>query len=426
MIITRGPADRPDRPADGSGSGVTGVGALLHDPALVRGLTRQRLSRRNLFRLAGLSGATVLAAACGEGAGPGGPGAADDVAAFWSGRERAGGLDFANWRFYMDVGASGSGHPSLELFTRETGIQVRYHEAIRDNESFFSGVRADLAAGRSIGYDLMVLTNGNVQSRVIELGYLAPLDHGRLPMFAAEAAPSVKDPAYDPGNRFTVAWQSGITGIAYDPTRTGREISRFADLFDPAFAGRVGMFGENEDLPNLALLGIGVPPASSTPDDWRRAAEKLHQQRDTGIVRRYYEQDYIDSLTAGELWISMAWSGDVYQRLAAGANLKFVVPEEGGLIWTDSMCIPVTAQNPVDAITYMDFVYRPDVAGMLAEDIRYLTPVPAARGHVSPALAGSPLLFPTRAELDRVHRYRVLTAAEETEWNRIFQPVYQR
>ncbi|WP_018504119.1 polyamine ABC transporter substrate-binding protein [Parafrankia discariae] len=395
------------------------------DPALLRGLTRRRFDRRDLLRLTGAAGGAAFLAACGVGGEAGDSARAGDVAGYWSGRDKAGTLDFANWPLYMDVGATDTEHPSLDLFTRETDIKVTYHEVIRDNESFFAQIRPGLAGDRPIGYDLMVLTNGITLSRVIQLGYLAPLDHARLPAFAANADPSVKDPAYDPGNQFTVAWQSGITGIAYDPERTGREITGFADLMDPAFAGRVGMFGENQELPNLALLGIGVAPADSTPRDWRRAADRLIEQRDAGIVRRYYDQRYIDSLARGELWISMAWSGDVHQRLAAGTRLKFVVPEEGGLIWTDSMCIPKTAKHPVDALSYMDFVYRPDVAGMLAEHINYLTPVPAARDHVSAELAESTLLFPTRAELDRVHRFRMLTTEEEAEWNRIFQPVYQ-
>lgn len=392
--------------------------------ALLRGLTGRRLNRRSLFRFAGLTGGAALLAACG-GSGGGGDEDATAVESFWKGRKQAGVLDFANWPLYMDVGATAAEHPSLDLFTEATGIKVNYHEVIQESESFFAQIRPGLARSEPIGYDLIVLTNGIVLSRMIRLGYLAPLDHSRLPTFAANADPSVKDPSYDPGNQFTVAWQSGITGIAYDPEKTGREITSFEDLFDPAFAGRVGMFGENQELPNFALLGIGVAPEESSPDDWRRAADRLIEQQTAGIIRRYYDQSYIDALATGELWLSMAWSGDVYQQIAAGRNLRFTVPREGGLIWTDSLCIPKTALHPVDAIAYMDFVYRPEIAGMLAEALNFITPVPAAAEHVSPELAKSTLLFPTRVELDRVRRFRVLTAEEETEWNEIFRPVYQ-
>ncbi|MCM3922741.1 spermidine/putrescine ABC transporter substrate-binding protein [Frankia sp. AiPs1] len=412
------------RSGDDRGHGGDLRAAALADPAMLRGLTQARFGRRGLLRFAGLAGGATLLAACGV-SGEKKDSAGDDAASFWRDRTKAGTLDFANWPLYMDVGSTDSDHPSLDVFTKKTGIKVTYREVIQDNESFFAQIRPTLAAGKSIGYDLMVLTNGITLSRVMQLGYLAPLDHARLPTFAANASPNVRNPTYDPGNAYTIPWQSGLTGIAYDPAKTGREITSYNDLFDPKFAGKVGMFGDNQDLPNLALLGIGVEPAKSTPDDWKKAAAKLTAQRRDGIVRKYYDQSYIDALAGGDLWISMAWSGDVYQQIATGTNLKFVVPSEGGLLWTDNMCIPKTAPHPVDAISYMDFVYRPEIAGMLTEYINYITPVPTAAEHVPADLAKSTLLFPSADELSRVSRFRVLTTAEETEWNRIFQPVYQ-
>jgi spermidine/putrescine transport system substrate-binding protein len=394
------------------------------DPALLRGLTQPRLGRRDVFRLGGLAGAAALLAACGV------KGEKKDDAGvaptdFWSGKTKANTLDFSNWPLYIDVSEDGKSYPSLDKFKEDTGIKVNYREDIQDNESYFGKVRPSLAAGKSIGADLIVITNGIFLDKFIQLGYLAPLDQTKLPTFAANADASVKNPSYDPGNKYTVAWQSGLTGIAYDPDKTGREITSYEDLFDRKFAGHVGMFGDNLDLPNLALVGMGVDPAKSTPDDWKKAADKLNKQRTDGIVRKYYTQDYIDALASGDLWISMAWSGDVYQQLASGKNLRFVVPEQGGILWTDNMCIPITAQHPVDAITYMDYVYKPEIAAMLAEYINYITPVPAAKSQVSAALADSTLIFPSEGDLAKTHRFRVLTTDEETEWNKIFQPVYQ-
>ncbi|MBX6390818.1 MAG: spermidine/putrescine ABC transporter substrate-binding protein [Frankia sp.] len=406
---------------------MTSHGINPADPALLRGLTQRRIGRRDVFRLGGLAGAAAFLAACGvEGEGStGDQGGVSDVEAFWSGKTQANQLNIANWPLYIDVAEDGS-NPSLERFEEETGIKVTYREVINDNASFFAQIRPALAANQSIGHDLIVMTNGLELDRIISLGYLAPLDHSLLPTFAQYADSSVKDPTYDRNNRFTIAYQSGFTGVAYNRELTGRDLTSFEDLFDPTFAGHVGMFSDNQDLPNLALLGIGVDPATSTPDDWRRAAEKLIKQRDDGIVRDYYDQSYIDALANGDLWVSMAWSGDVYQQQISGVDLQFIVPQEGGIIWTDNMCIPRTAEHPVDAITYMDFVYNPEIAAMLADYINYITPVQdAAKPLVDPEIAESPLVFPTKTDLLNVHRYRVLTTEEETEWNEIFQPVYQ-
>jgi spermidine/putrescine transport system substrate-binding protein len=103
------------------------------------------------------------------------------------------------------------------------------------------------------------------------------------------------------------------------------------------------------------------------------------------------------------------------------------------------MCIPKHAQHPLDAITYMDFVYKPEIAAMLAEYINYITPASGvqpiiqqdaaqAKGSDKKALeylATSPLIFPKPADFSNLHRYRVLTADEEKTWNSIFEPIYQ-
>jgi spermidine/putrescine transport system substrate-binding protein len=409
---------------------------------LLRGMTSSRLSRRAALQLGGASALALTLAACGvsggKKSGKTGTAAVDAAKAFWAGKAKAGSLDFANWPLYMDVSDSNKNdHPSIDLFTKQTGIKVKYSEVIQENASFFGKIQPELSAGQSIGYDLMVITNGLYLDKLKELGYLVPLDQSRMTNFYKNASPLVKNPSYDPGNVYSMAWQSGITGIGYDPKRTGRELTSWADLKDPAFKGKIGMFGDTADLPNSALLAVGVKPETSTEADWRKAADWLTKQRP--LVRKYYEQDYIDPLSKGDIWASMAWSGDIFQANASGATLKFVVPTEGAAIWTDNLCIPTGAAHPVDAMTYMDFVYQPDIAAMLAEYINYITPVPGAADVIRQdaaklsgsdktdleALATSPLIFPTSDDNSRLHRYRVLTPAEEKTWNSIFEPIYQ-
>lgn len=414
------------------------------DPAFLRGMTQPRLSRRQFLRYTSVGAGTLslsaILAACGSDTAE--PGTSQAAGAFDG--EPTGTLEFANWPLYMDQ-AKVDGkiiHPSLDLFTEESGIQVNYHEVIQDNFQFFGKIQPQMAAGESIGYDLMVLTNTPVFSRMVKLGYLTPLDHSLLPNFEKYANPAVKDPSYDPGNEFTLAWQSGFTGIAYNPKLTGREITSFQDLLDPAFAGKVGMLGDTLDLPNFALVGMGINPETSTPDDWQAAADLLAQQRDDGIVRQYYTQNWINALSNGDVALTMGWSGDVFQTNLSGDadGLQFVIPDEGGILWTDNMMIPAHAEHPLDAITYMDFVYRPDVAAMMTEWINYISPVPAATEVIEKDAAAadspedkeylqnvlaSPMVFPPQDLLDRSYAYRVLDETEEAEWNALFQPIYQ-
>jgi spermidine/putrescine transport system substrate-binding protein len=396
------------------------------DAAWMRGLTQRRFSRRDALRYAGVGGGAVglsaFLAACGVSSGKA---KQTDVQKFWADKKQTGQLDFANWPYYIDVPDKGPGHPSLALFTKQTGIKVKYREVIQDDGSFYGKIQPVLAAGQSIGYDLMVITNGLYLDKLIQQNFLVPLDLSQVPNFTANASPAVKNPSYDPGNKYTVAWQSGMTGIGYNPKYIKRPITSYEDLFDPAFKGKIGMFGDNQDLPNLALQGIGINPETSTLDDWKRAAAKLKSQQG---VRKYYEQDYIEPLSKGDIWISMAWSGDIFQANASnpGLGLKFAIPKEGGLIWTDNMCIPIHAAHPVDTLKYMNFVYDPKPAAMLTAYINYVTPVPGSKEFITdPELKTDPLIFPTEDTLKQVKRYRVLNATEERQWNALFEPIFQ-
>lgn len=404
------------------------------DPALHRGLTQSRLSRRRLLAYAGVGVASLglpeLLAACG-GTKAAVPQASGSAGFDWGAQRLTGSFTFANWPLYVDrKKVNGKEvHPSLDLFTKRTGIDVKYLEAIEDYASFFAKIRLLLGGGQPTGYDLIVMGFPKWLPAMIANDYLVPLDHAKLPNFASYAAPKYTDPVYDPGNTYSIPYQSGITGIGYDPRLTGREITSVKDLFDPAFKGRVGMFGDTEDMPNLTLLGMGVEPSESTEKDWRAAADLLLTQRNDGIVRQYFGQNYVQALSSGNVALTMAWSADILQLQLSGLpQLRFVVPDEGALLWTDSMCIPVLAEHPLDALTFMNFVYQPEVAAMIVGWIQNVSPVPDAQQVLrrqGSAAAESPLVFPTKAMYDRLHGYRVLGTEEQKVWDGIFQPIYQ-
>ena len=369
--------------------------------------------------------------ACGV-AGTRGTGWKDDFdwKAWWSKQTRQGTFDFANWPLYIDRTKDGS--PTLNDFGAKYGITVNYRPVIQDNASFFAQISPVLQAEQSIGYDLIVISDGWELTQMIENHWLIPLDHSRLPNFHRHASETVRDPVFDPGNEFTVAWQSGMTGIAYDPERIGREITSVKDLFDPAFVGKVGMMADNTELGSAGMLALGIPPSTSTPADWKRAAKLLGKQRDDGIVRQYYDQSYIKALQQGDTWISMAWSGDVFQAQVSGnSNLKFVVPDEGAMFWHDNCMIPLHAAHPVDAIEWVDYSYRPQVQALITDWVNYVSPVPAAKPIIAnqlddPTVADSPLVFPDAAiDKQLVAYYDFKGIDDHEEWASIFDPIIQ-
>jgi spermidine/putrescine transport system substrate-binding protein len=198
------------------------------------------------------------------------------------------------------------------------------------------------------------------------------------------------------------------------------------------------MRADTQDLGNFGLLKLGIKPETSSLADWQAAGKALTQQRDAGLVRGYYGQSYIDELTSGNTWISMAWSGDIFQQnLSSGSALKFVIPDEGGTLWTDNMMIPKYAQNPVDAMMLMDWYYRPQIAAQLTESINYISAVPAAQPiiardaakasgssrRVLHEVATSELVWPTPVDYQRLHNYPDVSGKLQARYEAIFNPV---
>jgi spermidine/putrescine transport system substrate-binding protein len=406
---------------------------------------------------AGALSLSLVLVACGiepqeSGGGGGGGPSADPSAAGSSapsadavgGGEPEDNLEFANWPLYIDQDDDGNS-PTIQQFEEAMGVDVNYTEAIEDNNSFFGTIQPALAAGDDTGYDIIVMTDWMI-GNMARLGYLEPIDVERdVPNFVANADPVYLERSYDPGNQYSVPWQSGITGIGYNPALVDEEITSWAQLLDPAFiekyCGQIGMFVDARDAISSALLYNGVVPADSTMEDVEAAQQVLLDQ--APCVRDYYGNEYAQGLADGSLAITMAWSGDVFQLQFDNPDLQFVVPEEGAILWTDNMAIPKGAQHPNAALEMMNYVYDPEVAAQIAEYVNYITAVPGAQeiisGHADDAeaegdqetadylraVADSPLVFPTQDMLDRLHSYKVLDEEEEQTWNELFNEVIE-
>lgn len=396
-------------------------------------ITRRDMLHRMGIGLGGLSMAAWLAACGVTGEGNGGNGDGKEEKDTLTTNQLNGELNFANWPLYID--RAGKKRPTLEDFQKATGTKINYREVIQDNQSFFGQIREPLDAGQAIEWDLIVVTDWMI-AKLARLDYLEQLDISKIPNFEANAGEIYKDPIYDPGNKHSVPWQSGITGIGYNPKLTGREISSFEDLFDPEFEGKVGMFTEMYDTMNLTLLGLGIQPEDATLDDVEAARDKLIEQRDAGIVRQYYGNEYADALVREDIALTMAWSGDIFQLKFDKPELEFVVPDEGGILWVDNLAIPQNAPNPIDAMQFMDFVYDPQIAAQITGWVNYICPVPAAKDLLIQQaededdpyykqVAESPLVFPTPEMEARLSHYKTLPEEEEAQWNDLFNEVIQ-
>ena len=421
------------------------------EQAAVQRALEYRLTRRSLLKGAGAGiagfGLASLLAACGsdDGGTSGGEATASQNV---FGGQPGDTLNFANWPAYMDQAKDKDGnvyHPTLRTFEQQTGIKVNYTDVINDNAEFFGKIQPLLAGGDDPGYDLIVISAGRYFTTLANNGWVYELDPTKRPNFDANAASWAKDPFYDPGNKYGMAWQSGITGIGYNTKLVNGSITKMDDLANPAKVGTnsVGMI--TEDMPNLVMINLGIDPTTSGPDEWKEAAAWLQMQKESGTVRAYYGNDYLPDLQEGNLKASMAWSGDVlYSNVWLLLDMEYVFPEGGALLFIDNMMVPAGAQNPVGAAEIMDFYYEPENAKKLTEWILYMSPVPQTqklimedaeknfdqgyKGYARKleATANSPFLYPDEEFLSRTSwGFADWTDETAEEWDSIFLPISQ-
>jgi spermidine/putrescine transport system substrate-binding protein len=366
----------------------------------------ERLDRQELLRR-GLAGAALVGvpgflAACGGG---GIKGAASSGTTTQS-QTLAKTLNFSNWPLYIDVNEKTKRHPSLDQFTKATGVKVNYVEDINDNPSFFGKIEGPLSRGQSIHRDIIVMTDSSgLPARMIGLGWLEKLDKSAIPNIK-NLIPTQQHPSWDPNRDYSLPWQSGMTGIGYDPQKAGEVTSVKQLLTDPKLKGKVTLLTEMSDTMGLAMLANGDDPSNVTDAAFKRAADLVQKAVKSGQVRQFTGNDYAPLLAKGDVWAAFAWSGDMVQLQADHPHLKWVLPKEGGMIWTDNMLIP-KGGDVFTASTYMNFYYQPAIAAEVEDYVNYICPVAGAAKVLEksdPSVAENPLIFPTKQMLAGAHQ----------------------
>jgi spermidine/putrescine transport system substrate-binding protein len=388
----------------------------MNDP-----LTRLQLLRRLAAGGATLSLPAILAA-CGGGAGiEGEAGDTGGGEATTVKQVLADKLVFANWPLYIDQ--KGKRRPTLEDFEKATGVKVQYIEEVNDNEEWFGKYQAQLSQGQDIDRDLTALTDW-MAGRMVRLGYVEKKDKSAIPN-EKNLTPALQHPSWDPNREYSLPWQSGMTGIAYNPKFTGGPITSIEQLFsDTKIKGKVTCLTEMPDSIGLIMQANGDDPAKVQPDTFDRAISTLQDAVDSGQIRRFTGNDYLEDFPAGNAWAGMTWSGDVAQLQTDTPGLEWVLPDDGGMIWTDNMLIP-TGGDVFTASTFMNFVYDPKIAAQIEAWVNYICPVEGAKEEmvkIDPSLAKNPRIFPTEEMLANVKAFDT-EAADNTDFKEKFQAV---
>ena len=390
--------------------------------ALLRGLTTRRAVMTGALGL----GATAALAACGS-EGTGGDNASGSAtptakaATDMSDTEKV--VNWSNWPEYIDLSDDEKSRPSIDAFTKKSGIKVNYTEDYNDNDEFYAKVRPLLDGGQDTGRDVWCSTDWMV-ARLIRQGYVQKLDTANIPN-VKNLQDSLKDVEFDKGRVYSLPWQSGFAGIAYNLDATGgKKIETITQLLtDPDLKGKVTLLTEMRDTIGLVLCEMGKDPANFTDADFDAAIAMVQKAKDAGQIKGFTGNEYTDGLTKGDIAACVAWTGDVVQLQFDNDKVQYVLPQAGFTLWSDNFVIPALAKHKKNAEALINYYYDPEVMAPVEAYVNYIPPVKGTKEALTksdPDTADNPLIFPSEEVLSRSKVFRGLTAEEETKYARAF------
>jgi spermidine/putrescine transport system substrate-binding protein len=397
---------------------------MNHDPdhGQISPLTHGLLTRRTLLAGIGAASLASMLAACGTKGTAGKADPSKQAAEDKSDTEKV--VNWSNWPEYIDVDDKTKGHPTLDAFTKQTGIKVNYTEDYNDNDEFFAKVKPQLSADADTGRDVWCSTDWMV-AKLIRLNWVQKLNKDNIPN-AKNVQDTLANVEFDPGRVYSLPWQSGFTGIGYNPKATGGKKIESIDqlLHDPVLKGKVTLLTEMRDTVGLMLLALGKDPAKFTDADFDAAIKELEAAKSRGQLKGFTGNEYGKGLASGDIAACLAWTGDVVQLKADNPALGYVLPSTGHMIWSDNFVIPNEAQHKKNAEQVINYYYNPAVMAKVVDSVNYISVVKGAKELLvkdDPTVADNPLIFPSEEVLGRAHVFRGLTEAEETNYNKAFQ-----
>ncbi len=382
-------------------------------------LRRRRMSRRQFLHSVGLAAGAAGLAACVDTR-------IDRETDLGGGSQ----LRIFNWDDYIDADDSGNieyNLGTLRAAGQELGLNINYSDGY-DNDAGFERVRSEAILATDPAWDIVVPSSWRA-AQMVTNGWAAP-----LPIEIIENHANI-DPAFlinswDRGCRFNMPWQSGITGIAYNPALTNGPVTSVTQLLeDPSLAGRVGIIGEMRESVGLVMLAQGEDPSRPTVSGARAALDRILDAAANQQIAAVTYEDFAEKLADGTLAAAMAWSGDTALLQADRPDIEFVVPDDGAIQWFDTMVIPSGAANVEAAGKFMNFVYDPVNAARITRYVGYISPVLGveeelrAQGGDDAALANNPLLFPDPSTRARLFIWGGLDQEDEQQLDADFAPL---
>lgn len=272
---------------------------------------------------------------------------------------------------------------TVRLFEQRHGVRVNV-DVYDSNEALIAKMQSG-----NVDYDVVCPSTYTVQGLVAQ-GLLRALDWSALP-HATNLDSRFLDLSHDPGNRYSIPYFWGTTGIAYRKSRVGA-VDSWGALWDPRYRGRILMLDDARETftAALRLKGLGV----NTTDPVQLAAAQALLVAQRPLVRAYNSSNFEDVLLSGDVWLAQGWNGQFARAMAQDPDIAYVVPKEGSSLFLDNLAIPSGAPHPALAHAFLDFVMEAEVAAEICRTMQYSSPNRAALPLLPAAIRDNPAIFP--------------------------------
>lgn len=317
-----------------------------------------------------------------------------------------------NWGEYMDP-------QILELFEKETGIQVVYEE-FETNEIMYPKIQSG-----AIAYDVVCPSDYMIQ-RMIQNDLLAEIDYTNIPNIKNIGQTYLdQSRQFDPENKYSVPYCWGTVGILYNKTMVTEPITSWSILWDPKYKNNILMQDSVRDAFGVALKYLGYSLNSTDLDELEAAKALLLKQKP--LIQAYVIDQVRDKMIGNEAAIGVIYSGEAIYTQSENPDLEYVIPQEGSNVWIDSWVIPKNAKHKKNAEAFINFLCRADIAKMNFDYITYSTPNEAARELIKDeAIRNSPVAFPSAQQLENCETFNFLGEKNDRIYNQMWREVKSR
>ncbi len=293
-------------------------------------------------------------------------------------------INVYNWGEYISDGADDSLDVN-KAFEEATGIKVNYTN-YTSNEDLYAKLKS---GGTS--YDIIIPSDYMI-ARMIKEDMLQKIDTSKLSNYS-NISDEYKNLYFDPNNEYSVPYNAGMVGLIYNTKMVEGKPDSWSILWDEQYKDKILMINNPRDAFAIAQFLLGIDINSESEEDWKRAADKLAEQKP--LVHAYVMDEIFNKMESGEAALAPYYAGDFLTMRDNNPDLDMVFPKEGTNIFVDSICIPKNAQNVDGAMKYIDFLLSEEVALANAEYLYYTCPNKAVLENEEYSLKNDPYVYPS-------------------------------